>query len=142
MAKQTDQGEIEIPGGVIIIDPYRKNTNRVWFWLRAISSIFWRGYFAAARSERDIVILDSSRSRELYRDGPYNSITIGAPLNQLLRDIQNQGLEKVIRTWQVNNAQLGTVQIEHVPVGSIRSVDPYISRARSFPRTRPKGSSQ
>lgn len=134
--------EIEVPGGVVTIDPYRKNVNRAWFWLRAISSIFWRGYFAASRLERDIVILDPSRSRELYRDGPYNSITITAPLDRLVRDIQKNGLENVIHTWQVNSSRLGPVEIEQVPVGSVRSFEPYVSRVlsalgRRTKRTRP-----
>lgn len=131
------EGEIAVPGGVVVIDPYR-NVNRVWFWIRAVSSIFWRSYFAAARLERDIVILDSSRTRELYRDGPYNSITITAPLDRLLRDIEEHGLDRVVHTAQVNNSRLGPVQIEEVPVASVRSFEPYVSRVRSIFGRRPK----
>ena len=126
------ESDIVVPGGVIVIQPHGKSEHPLWFWLRSVSSVFWRGYFAAARLERDIVILDSARERQLYRDGPYNSITVTASLNRLVQEIQENGLDNVLRSLQVQESRIGPVQIEEIPSQSIRSWEPYVGKFRSI----------
>lgn len=130
---------IEVPGGIVVVRPHGMDANKFLFWIRTLSSIFWRGYFAASGLERDIVILDASGARELYRDGPYDSITISVPLNRLAKEIEERGLEEIVRSWQIENAQLGPVQIEEVPAASLRAYQPYLAQARSILRPRSKG---
>lgn len=55
-------------------------------WSELLLSVLWRSYFAAERMERDIVIRDETRQRELYREGPYNGITVTQPLERLLTE--------------------------------------------------------
>ena len=61
--------EIEVPGGVVSIDPYRGRSG-IFVWSKLLLSVVWRSYFAAERMERDIVIRDETRQRVLYREGP------------------------------------------------------------------------
>jgi len=67
--------EIEVPGGVVSIDPY-KGRSAILVWSKALVSAFWRSYFAAEEMKRDIVIRDETRQRVLYREGPYDAITV------------------------------------------------------------------
>jgi hypothetical protein len=63
-------GGVVVPGGVITIDRDRQR-NRVWTWIQIVLQAQ-----DETRLKRDIVIHDASRSRELYREGPYSGITV------------------------------------------------------------------
>jgi hypothetical protein len=122
---------IVVPGGVVTIDPYRGKPSIV-VWSKLLLSGFWRSYFAAERMERDIVICDANRERELYREGPYNGITVNAPLERLLTEIRSNGLDAFLRTRQVAASQLGPLDVPS-RVGLWGQVSPYL-------RGRKKGS--
>jgi hypothetical protein len=50
---------------------------------------------------RDIVVRDETGQRELYREGPYDAITVIQPLNRLLNEIRFTGLDAFLRTRQI-----------------------------------------
>jgi hypothetical protein len=85
---------IVVSGGVVTIDPYRGKPSLV-VWAKLLLSGVWRSYFAAERMERDIVIHDETRQRELYRQGPYNGITVTQPLERLLSEIRSSGFGRI-----------------------------------------------
>ena len=55
---------------------------------------------AAARIKRDIVIEDST-GRIVYRAGPYNSISVVLPWNQLLTEINEVGLSDLLARLRI-----------------------------------------
>jgi hypothetical protein len=81
--------------------------------------------------KQDIVIYDESKIRELYRDGPYDSITLVRPLNQLVHQIKETGLEAFLRTSQLEAGQLGPVR-KTSRVTWLQETAPYLSRLRSW----------
>jgi hypothetical protein len=117
---------VEVPGGVVVIDMYR-GMAPLRFWIRSLTSVLWRVQYAAKFLERDIVILDSSRRRELYREGPYNNITVNRPLERLLAEIENVGLDQFLRIRQIQSSRVGPLSVDQKPLGFIQSIRPYLS---------------
>ncbi len=59
--------------------------------------------------KRDIVIEDPSRSRELYREGPYDGITVSPPLERILAEIKSDGLDQFLFKHQVEQGRIGPI---------------------------------
>jgi hypothetical protein len=101
---------IVVPGGVITIDPYRK---KLFFWLRALTfSLF--DYYAASNLKRDIVIQDPTREHELFREGPYDGITVSRPLERILTEIGQFGLEGFLTRRRDDSSKSGPISITKV----------------------------
>jgi hypothetical protein len=130
--KKSPPSEIEVPGGVVSIDP-RKGTSGIDLWSKLLLSALWRSYFAAERMERDIVVRDETRQRELYREGPYDAITVVQPLERLLAEIRFNGLDAFLRTRQVATSRAGPLGLPG-RVGIWGQVSPYSSRGKSDPK--------
>jgi hypothetical protein len=99
---------IDIPGGLIRIDIYRGKRPFV-IWLEAIGLMFLRGGLTNRGVKRDIVIYDVDQTRELYREGPFDGITVNRRISSLLSEIQRTGLREFVRAKQVESSQLGPV---------------------------------
>jgi hypothetical protein len=89
----------EVPGGVV---------TTVVRWRSVIWPLLDLGRYAGGVS-RDIVIRDSTGARELYREGPYNQITVNRPLNRILAEIEAEGLESFLRKRQIEQGQIGPI---------------------------------
>jgi hypothetical protein len=120
--------EIEIPGGVVSIDP-SKGTFGIDLWFNLLLSAVWRSYFAAEHMDRDIVVRDETRQRELYREGPYDAITVVQPLERLLAEIRSNGLGAFLRNHQVAASRVGPLEVPG-RVGIWEQVSPYLSGAK------------
>ena len=120
--------EIEVPGGVVSIDPYRGRSG-IFVWSKLLLSVVWRSYFAAERMERDIVIRDETRQRVLYREGPYDAITVTQPLERLLAEIRSSGLDTFLRTRQMAASQVGPLDVPS-RVGLRGQMSPYLHRKK------------
>jgi hypothetical protein len=94
---------IEVPGGVVLID-LRRQKGRVVTWLRIALNAF-----DELDLKRDIVIQDASRSRELYREGPYDGILVTQPLERILAEIRSEGLDQFLFKRQVEWARIGLI---------------------------------
>ena len=116
---------IVVPGGIVTIDPYRGKASRV-IWAKLLISGFWRSYFAAERMERDIVIYDEARERELYREGPLDGITLNQPLERLLTGIRSVELDAFLRSRQVAVSRVGPLDVPG-RVGLWGQVSPYLT---------------
>jgi hypothetical protein len=114
---------IVVPGGIVTIDPYRGKPSLV-VWFKLLVSVTWRSYFAAERMERDVVIHDNTRQRELYREGPHNGITVTQPLGRLLTEVRSSGLDTFLRTRHVAASQVGPLNVPS-RVGFWGQVSPY-----------------
>ena len=126
--RQPPPSEIEVPGGVVSIDP-RKGTSGIGLWSKLLLSALWRSYFAAERMERDIVVRDETRQRELYREGPYDAITVVRPLERLLNEVRSNGLDAFLRTRQIAASQVGPLNSPG-RVGIWGQVSPYLPGAK------------
>ncbi len=65
-------GGIVVPGGVVTIEPHLTSNEHLAVAKIALQSTTGLG---ALRVQRDIVVWDAAHEHQLYRDGPYNSIT-------------------------------------------------------------------
>lgn len=98
---------IVVPGGVVTIDPYRK---KIFFWLRTVLFSMFDSY-AATDLKRDIVIEDAAREHELFREGPYDGITVDRPLEKILAEIGQVGLEVFLSRRRNQTSQSGPIVI-------------------------------
>ena len=57
------------------------------------------------------VLLDSTRTRELYRVGPYNQSTVDIALFRIMPEIKRVGLEDFVSERQTENATHGPVSV-------------------------------
>jgi hypothetical protein len=105
-------GGIPVPGGVITIDLNRQR-NRVWTWIR----IVLQSAGGELTLQRDIVIHDASRSRELYREGPYDGITVKNPLNRIVAEIEADGIDQFLFKRQAAESRIGPLSM---PSGKVR----------------------
>jgi hypothetical protein len=83
---------IVVPGGVVTIDPHRR---KIFFWLRTVLFSMFDSY-AATDLKRDIVIEDPVREHELFREGPYDGITVDRSLEKILAEIGKVGLDEFL----------------------------------------------
>ena len=119
-----------VPGGRVVIDPYR-GRSALGFWLKMSLSFFWRSSYAPQRAERDIVVM-SEDGRELYREGPYNAITVVNPLNRVVEEINHSGLARFLRARHIESSQIGPIS-RPGRVGLWRQITPYWGKNRSDP---------
>jgi hypothetical protein len=104
-------GGILVPGGVITVDLNRQR-NRVWMWIRIVLQAG-----SEFRLQRDIVIQDASRSRELYREGPYDGITVNSPLDRIVAEIEADGLDQFLFKRQAAESRIGPLSTPSGKVG-------------------------
>jgi len=120
-------GGILVPGGVITIDLNRQR-KRIWTWMR----IVLQSAGSELRLQRDIVIQDASRSRELYRDGPYNGITVKSALDRIVAEIKADGIDEFLFKRQAVESRIGPLSTPSGKVGflsaSLVGVRPYWQR--------------
>jgi hypothetical protein len=86
--------------------------------------------FSARGFEQDIVVKDGPHGQELYREGPFDNITVQRPLKRIAAEIEVEGLEAFVRQKRIENAQLGPVD---APTG--RSTFPLIDYFAAWLRT-------
>lgn len=59
--------------------------------------------------QRDIVVRDASDGRELYREGPYNAVTVRRPLEGILEELGNSGLDQFLRKRNLEQSRIGPI---------------------------------
>ena len=64
--------------------------------------------------KRDIVIWDSAYARELYRDGPYDAITVNRPLDRVLAEVNQDGVEAFLSRLGGGAVPPGTISVTRV----------------------------
>jgi hypothetical protein len=92
---------IEVPGGFV--------TTERCGGAALLASTLRSAIFSAKGDEQGIVVKDGPRGRELYRQGPFDNITVQRPLLRIAAEIEAEGLEAFLRRSRIENAQLGPV---------------------------------
>jgi hypothetical protein len=59
--------------------------------------------------EEDIVVQDGSRGQEMYREGPFDNVTVRRPFQRITTAIAAEGSESFMRRRRIENAQPGPV---------------------------------
>lgn len=80
------------------------------FWLRTLLFSTFDPY-AATDLQRDIVIEDPTRNSALFREGPYDAITVVRPLERILNEIGEVGLEQFLSRRRDPTSQPGPIVI-------------------------------
>jgi len=141
-ARTLDSTEgITIPGGLVIVDPYR-NQSPARFWGRALLGGIG-GPYGVLGIRRDIVILDPTKRHELYRSGPYDAISVNTGLRRILAEIKDLGLDEFLRTRHSDSTPLAGTTGFRGPGGlrqaAVLSVELYWYAIRHpFSRRRPR----
>jgi hypothetical protein len=89
------KGGIAVPGGIVTIEPHLTSDGQVpraKVLLQATTAI------GAANVKRDIVVWDEARERQLYRDGPYDSITVNRPLERIVAELNREGVGEFVKS--------------------------------------------
>ena len=108
------KGGVAVPGGVVTIEPHLTSDGdvpREKVLLQSVTAI------GAANVKRDIVVWDESRERQLYRDGPYDSITVNRPLERLIAELNRVGVQEFVSSRGGGGSR--TISVTQVTPGQI-----------------------
>jgi len=89
------KGGVAVPGGIVTIEPHLKSDGDV---PRAKVLPQSTTAIGAASVKRDIVVWNGSREHQLYRDGPYDSITVNRPLERVIAELNHVGVQEFVST--------------------------------------------
>src|ERR1700733_11374415 len=99
--RHRDPWGIEVPGGFVTTEPRHGAA--------LLASSLRSAMFSARGFEQDIVVKDGPHGQELYREGPFDNITVKRPMKRIAAEIEAHGLEAFVRRKRIENAQLGPV---------------------------------
>lgn len=119
---------IQVEGGVVVVDINRGSSSFAT-WCKAIGLMFLRGGYTNRGVKRDIVIQNASRTQELYREGPYDGITVNFRLRRLVGEIEKMGLDGFLRVQHIENDQLGPINAPPEYLGVDKIVASYYWQA-------------
>ena len=113
---------VEVPGGVVGTDPYRR-WGPIFRWPCAILDTFLaRGQGAGSHfNKRDVVVADISRTQEFYREGPYSAWAANNRKTAIATTIKTEGLDSFFRRMQVEQSTIGPVSVT-APSGKVGAV--------------------
>jgi hypothetical protein len=122
---------VRVPGGSI---SYERHSPLAIHLLKLLGAIVMHSSYAAMAISQDIVVRDDS-GRELFREGPYDRITLPRATDRLLDEIQRDSLSAFIRDKQRSAGQLGAVDSPSgnmtmwgFTTASLRSIRGYLRR--------------
>jgi hypothetical protein len=107
----TSKGGITVPGGIVTIEPHQGKNPQI---SRAAELLQVANPFGAIDVKRDIVIWDSTHERELYRDGPYDAITVDRPLDRVVAEVNQDGVEVFLSRLGGGAVPPGTISVTRV----------------------------
>ncbi|MFZ0251397.1 MAG: hypothetical protein WAL61_15740 [Acidimicrobiales bacterium] len=87
------KGGIAVPGGVVTIEPHRTEGDRVPKARILLRAAVPRG---ALDVKRDVVVWDEGHVHQLYREGPYDAITVKRPLERIVAELNRDGTDQFI----------------------------------------------
>lgn len=105
---------VAVPGGVVTIEPHLTSDGdvpRAKVLLQSVTAI------GAANVKRDIVVWDESQERQLYRDRPYDSITVNRPLEDVIAELNRVGVQEFVS--RRGGGESRTISVTQVTPGQI-----------------------
>lgn len=126
---------VQVPGGIVTVD-LRRGHGSVFIALKMAALGYLTRGASASGVYRDIVIIDSSGKRELYREGPYDAISVKNPLDRILREIREVGLDEFLHSRHVAKAGVGRLDVPSGQTGLARSEVQYLGVLAAVTRRR------
>jgi hypothetical protein len=108
------KGGVDVPGGIVTIEPHLTSGGgvpRAKVLLQSTTAI------GAVSVKRDIVVWDESREHQLYRDGPYDSITVNRPLERVIAELNRVGVQEFMSSR--GGGESRTISVTQVTPGQI-----------------------
>ena len=102
------KGGIAVPGGIVTIEPHRGKNPQA---SRATELLQVANPIGAIDVKRDVVIWDTAHERELYRDGPYDAITVDRPLDRVVAEVKQDGVEAFLSRLGGGTVPPGTISV-------------------------------
>jgi hypothetical protein len=84
---------IAVPGGIVTIEPHLSRHDRVPVAKMLLQASTPSGMLAV---QRDVVVWDEAHEHLLYRDGPYDSITVKRPLERIVEELNRVGVDAFV----------------------------------------------
>jgi hypothetical protein len=109
------KGGIAVPGSVVTIEPHLTSNDHV-----PLAKVVPQATTAlgAIRVQRDIVVWDEAHEHQLYRDGPYDSITVSRPLERIVAELNRDGVDEFVSSRGGGESRI--VSVTRVTSGQIR----------------------
>jgi hypothetical protein len=111
----SSKGGIAVRGGVVTIEPHLASDGHVPVAKAVLQAVTAPD---ALRVERDIVVWDEAHEHQLYRDGPYNSITVGRPLERIVAELNRDGVDEFVSSRGGGKGRV--LSVTRVTPGQIR----------------------
>jgi hypothetical protein len=100
---------VEVPGGVIGSDPYRRWGPVVRWAIIVLETPLMGNVNWRPLNKRDVVIVDPSRTEEFYRQGPFSANDALTQQKAIVTTVKAVGLAEFLRQAQVKAATIGRV---------------------------------
>jgi hypothetical protein len=100
---------IAVPGGIVTIEPHLSKDGHV---PRAKALVQATTNIGAASVKRDIVVWNEAHEEQLYRDGPYDSITVNRALERILDNLKREGTQDFVKSRGGGKSRTVTVTQE------------------------------
>jgi hypothetical protein len=103
---------VEVPGGVIGSEPYRRWGPAVRWAIIVLETPLMGNVNWRPLNKRDVVIVDSTRTEEFYREGPFSSVAASNRQSEIVLAIQSEGLDPFLHRMQIEELRIGPVSVE------------------------------
>lgn len=120
---------VPVPGGWLTVGR-RQHDNALFYWVK---TLFFASAYSVAGASRDLILLDASGERELYREGPYNGITVNGAIRRLTSELERIGVDEFVRSRQLEDMQLGPIMRASGNIGFLGYMSPYVYRLWHLP---------
>jgi hypothetical protein len=120
---------VPVPGGWLSVGR-RQHDNALFYWLK---TVFLASAYSVAGASRDIILLDANGERELYREGPYNGITVNRAIRRLATELEQIGVNEFVRAKQLEDRQVGPVMRPSGDLHLSEYMLPYVYRLWHLP---------
>lgn len=108
------KGGIAVPGGVVTIEPHLTNHDHVPVAKMALQATMPGGVLSV---KRDIVVWEEAHEHLLYRDGPYDSMTIQRPLERIVTELNRVGVDEFVSSRGGGESRI--VSVKRVTPGQV-----------------------
>jgi hypothetical protein len=94
---------VEVPGGVVGTDPYRR-WGPILRWTLIMLELPIKGNANwHPLDKRDVVVTDLAHTQEFYREGPFSASAADSRKSAIVATIQTDGLDQFLRRMQIED---------------------------------------
>lgn len=98
-----------VPGGFIFVDNYR-GKNPLLFWMRVFLTV--GNPIGILNLKRDVVIESPSTGAEIYREGPFDELTVNRAIKRIAIEINAVGLDEFLSRRRDDVSPSGALSVK------------------------------